>query len=259
MKKESTVFAKERRIKILEFVRENNKSSVSELAEWLNVSPATIRNDLRELDRFNLLIRTHGGAIGKTKMGFELDSHHKEARHLDEKKAIARKAIDLIEDGDRILLDTGTTTLELAKLMHYRNNITVVTNDIEIARLLEDMESAETVLMGGVLRKGHHCTLGEAGRKMLYTLTADKAFLGANSLSLAKGATTPDIHHAETKKAMLASANQVVLLCDSSKLGNVSFAKFASVEDIAILVTDAIGETEKREFESRGLEVLIAG
>lgn len=161
---------------------------------------APIRSYLRDLGLAGLLIRTHGGAIARTKTGFEPDAHQKEVQNLKAKRLIARAALALVEDGDTIVLDTGTTTLELARFLTERKNLTVVTNDLVIAQLLEENASFNIVLMGGVVRKGFHCTVGVHGRALTNGLTADKAFMAANGFTVAKGATTPDINHAETKK-----------------------------------------------------------
>ena len=250
------MFTEERQLKIHALVRRHKKVAVDRLAKKFGVSTATIRTDLRDLERAGHILRTHGGALEKTKTGFELDSTQKQVRQLSEKQRIARAALTMIEDGDTILLDTGTTTLELAKLLRQRKNLTVVTNDLDVARLLEGCESAHVLLMGGIVRRGFHCTVGVQGRALIGGLTVDKAFMAANGFSVTGGATTPDLQHAETKKWMLSIANKVILLCDSSKLGRVAFARFATPDQIDILVTNAIGETERRKLGKFGVEVM---
>ena len=252
------LFAEERKLKIMEEVTEKKKVTVTALSKSLGVSGATVRNYLRDLDSAGRLIRTHGGAIAKTKTGFELASQQKEVHFQNEKRQIARRALSLIEDGDTIILDTGTTTLELARCLHERTNLTVVTNDLMIAQVIEEFETVNVIFMGGVLRKGFHCTLGLQGRELITGLTADKAFMGANGFSLTKGATTPDINQAETKKRMVAIAGKAVLLCDHTKINKVSFARFAMPDQINILVTDRIDEAEKLRLEKVGIDVLVA-
>jgi DeoR family fructose operon transcriptional repressor len=250
------LFAEERKQKILEIVKRNKKVTVPELCNFFNVSGATIRNDLRDLENARLLKRTHGGAMLNTKTGFELDSKHKEVQNLTEKLIIAELAIELIEDGDTIILDTGTTTLELAKKLKDRKNITAVTNDLEIAKSIETFDGVSTVFLGGNIRRNFHCTLGPAGIRMLSELTVDKAFMGVNGISVLKGATTPDVSHAETKKAMVATANKVIILSDSSKIGKNSFAQFATIHQIETIVTENIEDHFKKEFDMVGIEVV---
>lgn len=250
------VFAEERKRKTLELLRDRKKLTVSELTDLFRVSSTTIRTDLRELETAGALTRTHGGAIERYQTGFELIPKRRQVQNLQQKRAIAARALELVNDGDRIILDTGTTALELARLLGARINITVLTNDIDIARTLEDFPSVEVFLFGGLLRKQFHCTIATQGESMLGHLIADKAFMGANSLSLGRGATTPDISHAEMKKAMIASANKLIILCDSSKIGKVSFARFAHIREIDTLVTDQLSDSLRDKFEDHGVEVI---
>ena len=253
-----TMFAEERKLKIIDLLNQNKKVTVTELVRLFNVSSATIRSDLRELNDKGQIIRTHGGAIVETGAGFEPDTEQKRDLNLPAKQQIARLAIGLINDGDTVVFDTGTTTLELARLLGQHRRVTAVTNDFEIARVLEEMNSITVLMLGGEVRKKFHCTVGAAGTNMLAQLTVDKAFMGTNSLSIAKGASTPNIQQAETKKAMIASAKKVILLCSNRKLGKDSFAHFASLDRIDTLIIDQIDDNEKFEFEERGVEVLTA-
>jgi DeoR family fructose operon transcriptional repressor len=253
-----SLFAEERKIRILEEIEQKKKVTVAYLGKLFGVSGATIRTYLRDLERTGALIRTHGGAIGKTKTGFEPDSRHKEVQHLPEKRRIALEALRLVEDGDTIILDTGTTTTELARHLGGCQNLTVVTNDLVIARILEDMPGVNTILMGGLVRKGFHCTVGIQGREMTAGLTADKAFMAANGISATKGVTTPDINQAETKKRMIAIAGKVIVLCDHSKVGKVSFVQFATTNQVDVLVTDRMENAERQAFEKHSVEVVTA-
>ena len=251
-----TMFAEERKRKIIDLLKQNKKVTVAELVHLFNVSSATVRSDLRELNDKGQIIRTHGGAIVETGASFEPDTEQKRDLNLAAKQQIARIAIELVNDGDTVIFDTGTTTLELAKLLNQHRRVTAVTNDFEIARVLEEMNSINVLMLGGEIRKKFHCTVGAAGINMLAQLTVDKVFLGTNSLSISKGASTPNIQQAETKKAMIASAKKVILLCSNNKLGKDSFAHFASLDQIDTLVIDQIDDNEKFEFVERGLEVL---
>ncbi len=251
-----TMFAEERKLKIIDILNQNKKVTVTELVHLFNVSSATIRSDLRELNDKGQIIRTHGGAIIESGAGFEPHTEQKRDLNLAAKQQIARLAIDLINDGDTVIFDTGTTTLEFAKLLNQRRRVQAVTNDFEIARVLEEMNSISVLMLGGEVRKKFHCTVGAAGIDMLAKLSVDKAFMGTNSLSISKGASTPNIQQAETKKAMVAGAKKVILLCSSRKLGRDSFAHFASLDQIDTLVVEKIDDNEKFEFEERGVEIL---
>lgn len=257
---EGALFVEERKMKILEFIEEHRKATVVELCQQFKVSSATIRNDLRDLETAGLLIRTHGGAMVKTKTGLEPDMSLRKVQNLDEKRRIAAAALRLVEDGDTIILDTGTTTCELARLLGEKRNLTVVTNDLPIALLLEEFEEVRVVLVGGMVRKKFHCTVASSfsGMNALSGLAVDKAFMAANGFSLEKGASTPDMNHSETKKLMISIAARVILLFDSSKMGRNSFAIFAPLDRIDVVVTDFLKEDERRQMEESGIEPIIA-
>ncbi len=258
MRSKELLFAEERKQQIVELINNSDKVTVAQLCDYFKVSSATIRNDLRELENSNLLRRTHGGAMAKSKTGFELDTPQKEGYHLAEKNKIAEAAIDLIDDGDTIIIDTGTTTMELAKRLNRKSNITVVVNDINIARLLEDYEGISIILLGGMVRKQFHCTVGFWGLKIISEISVDKAFIGSNAIS-SKGISTPDVNQAEMKKAMIAAANKVIVLSDSSKFGKNSFAKFANLSQVDTIITDSgLSVATRKEFEVGGIEIIVA-
>ncbi len=256
--KRDQIFVEERQREVLAYVTERKRATVAELCARFDVSPATMRGDLRDLEREGLLVRTHGGATVKGKARFELDAREKGGQHAAEKRAVARRALEQSEDGDTIRLDTGSTTYELAALLDARKDITVVTNDLVIAQLLEDHPSATIHLVGGVVRKRFHCTVGPRAERFLDGLTVDKAFMAANSFSVESGATTPDLGHAEIKRQMMSIATRIHLLVDSSKLGRSSFAQFAPADAIDCLIVDAIGAAEARALEELGVEVVLA-
>jgi DeoR family transcriptional regulator, fructose operon transcriptional repressor len=257
MKREQ-IFVEERKRAVLEFVELHSRATVAELCARFEVSPATMRGDLRDLEQEGKLIRTHGGATVKEKARFELEAREKGVQHAAEKRSVAQRALERVEDGDTILLDTGSTTFQLAALLGARNDITVVTNDLTIALLLEEHPTATVHLIGGTVRKRFHCTLGTRAEEFLHGLKVDKAFMAANSFSVESGATTPDLQHAEIKRQMMAIATKTFLLLDSSKLGRSSFAQFAPAEGIDCLVVDRMDPKQARRLEELGVELMLA-
>ncbi|MCL2057733.1 MAG: DeoR/GlpR family DNA-binding transcription regulator [Oscillospiraceae bacterium] len=256
----SQLFAEERRERILLLLKENSKLLVPELCAYFKVSPATIRNDLRDLETAGKLKRTHGGAIPVGKSSFELNSSQKEVSSQNEKRRIASKAATFIEDGDTIALDTGTTTLELAKQITNRQDLSVVTNDLVIASYLENNSNTNVILLGGMLRKGFHCTVGPAVQSQLSEYSVDKVFMAANAISLEKGFTTPGIDMAEVKKSMMSIASQVFFLIDSSKFGRITFIRFAGLGDTDKIITDeGIGKATLAQMyaDYDDLEILV--
>ncbi len=258
---DGTLFVEERKQLIRAFIAEHGKATVAELCARFGVSSATIRNDLRDLETSGAVLRTHGGAMVKTKTGLEADMVHRGGENLEAKHRIAEAALGLIEDGDVIILDAGTTLFELARLLPRRRDITVVTNNLAIALQLEDCDTVRVLVLGGVVRRGYRCTIFHdlASRDMLAGLAVDKAFMGVNSFSLEKGASTPDINHAETKKLMMSIAAQIVLLFEGQKMGRNSFAQFAPLEAIHTIVTDTMPEEDVRALERAGVRVICAG
>ena len=235
---ETPLFAIERREAIIKLIEERSKVLVPELCDHFGVSPATIRTDLRELEAVGRLKRTHGGAVPAGKAGFEPNTVHKQVERVLEKRRIAEQAARYVEDGDTILLDSGTTMMELAARLAGRTNLTVVTNDLRIAGFLEANASATVVLVGGTVRRGFHCALGPMAVAALSGLSVDRAFIASNAVSIDKGFTTPGFDHAELKKKMIEIASETLVLADSAKLGRISFVRFAEFEEVDRFVTD---------------------
>ncbi|EOT7462203.1 TPA: DeoR/GlpR transcriptional regulator [Klebsiella pneumoniae] len=249
------MFAEERQEKLLGILREKRKVAVSEMCDVFNVSGATIRADLRQLEEEGLLTRTHGGAVLRTRASFEQASDTREIVNLSAKERIGQRAAALVEDGDIIVLDTGTTTLHIARNIRDRQNVTVVTNDYQIARELEASPSIQTILLGGIVKKGYHCVVAINGRSILDTLNVDKAFMGTNSLSLKHGACVADIMLAETKRGMVEHASQVIIVCDYSKLNNTSLAQFTAADRIDTVVVDRLPD-DVQAYRNAGIQVI---
>ncbi len=249
------MFAEIRKQMIVDFVNQKSNVTLGELCEKFSVSPATVRNDLRALEKEGLLKRTHGGAISIRKVTYEPNAYQKEIEHVSEKKMIAEVAFSMIEKGDSIALDTGTTTFELAKKLKDSENITVVTYDLQIASYLEEYSGVDVFLAGGYLRRDFHCTTGKTTLDSLEGLNVDKAFLGANGIDLEHGAMTPHLDTADIKEKIKTAANRVILLADSSKIGKSSFVTFCGLDEIDVFITDTnapkafISELEKRDID----------
>lgn len=253
---EDKVFSLERQQAILAFVEENKKATVAELCQIFKVSTSTIRNDLREMEKNMLVTRTHGGVLIRSKTGVEMMSTEKEICNHDAKVMVAQLALEQIEDGDTLLLDTGTTTLELAKILGERQQLTVITNDLKIALTLEDSPGVVNLFfIGGAVRKKLHCVIPFNNDNSLSDLIIDKAIMGTNGFTLKNGATTPDVRQAAFKKKMIACSTSVILLADSTKIGRDAFAKFADTSDIHIFITDSIKDDVRSGLEAQGMLV----
>ena len=254
------MYEAERKRKILEMLHEHQRVDVQSLNQILQVSESTIRRDLRELEESNLLKRTHGGAVPLHTVNFEPTFTEKEISHSDRKQQIAAKAAELIQDNDVILLDSGTTMLYLAKELKRFRKLTVITNAVPVAQELQAAEGIELILLGGSFRKGVLSLVGPFTEQILAQLHADKAFIGTNAIHPKQGLSTPNVDEANIKRKMIASANEAILLADSSKIGEVNLVKFASVADIDRFVTDDQAPQELlAELAAAGLPILKAG
>lgn len=239
-------------------VEQRRAVTVRELSAQLRASDASIRRDLVGLERAGLLRRTHGGAVSNEMAAFEFTLAEKEDQHRSAKSAIAAAAMQLIEENTTILLDAGSTTLQIARQLKTRRNINVVTNAVNIGSELAG-ERIEVVLTGGALRPRTMAMVGPLTENALAELHVDKLFLGANGIDLEKGVTTPNLVEAEAKKAMLRSAKEIVLVADSSKIGRVTFARICRFDRVHRLITD---EGAPRQFldavAKEGVQVTVA-
>ena len=257
---DSKLFAEERHQIILEKLEVESKVLVQELADIFSVSSATIRTDLRELEDEARLIRTHGGAIPMVKVGFEQNTKQKQVSSIKEKQCIGAVALDFIHDGDAIAIDTGTTAYEFAKLLVSKKDLTVVTNDLPIATLLEDLTDFNIILLGGRVRKGFQCTIGSMVLESIRDINVDTVFLCGNAFNLERGFMTTTVEHAEIKKFMKDTASKSIMLMDSQKMGRISLYTFTQLSDIDVLITDrGISKTMEKEIRDaeENLEIIV--
>ena len=230
----------ERRHRILGLLRERPGIRVPELAQRLDVSQGTIRNDLRVLEKAGELTRVRGGAVVRDDRGFISSAFGARAElNATAKKRIARWAAEMVEDGDSVLLDSSSTVFHIAPFLQDRSNLTVITNGIEVAYALAENPTHTIILIGGVLRPDRALTVGYLGEKILETLHIKTAFVSCSGFSVETGLTQVDIQEAQLKSRMIASAGRVVALIDSTKFGKVDLTPFADVEQVSHILTDS--------------------
>ncbi|MFC4619418.1 DeoR/GlpR family DNA-binding transcription regulator [Camelliibacillus cellulosilyticus] len=248
----------ERLEKVLAFIDEKGTVNIPELTETFKVSKPTVLRDLKELEKQNLIIRVHGGAASKRRKGtnFEPKNAQKEIEAVAEKEAIAELAIKHINAGETILLDTGSTTLMLAKKMLAVKNVTVITNDIKIAMTLSEHDHIDLVVIGGQKRKGVYSLIGPFAENLLNQLNVDKVFLGADAIDFSSGLTNSNIDETNIKKTMLAVAKEKILLADSSKFNKAAFTKIADLTVLDRIITDEhISQTDIEKLTECGVAV----
>ncbi len=233
--------------------------SIAELKSRLDVSEVTIRDDLRRLEERGELTRVRGGAVVSQNGVVELSLEQTSTANRAQKLAIAARAASLIEDGQTVIIDVGSTTTELAKaLSPHLGQLMVITNGLNIALTLEPLPGATVIVTGGTLRPLQHSLVAPMGTILLERLRADIAFLGCNGVDSNRGFTNTNIAEAEIKQAMLRSADRTVFLADHSKIGNVASAFVSDIENVDLLITDSGADKGVlRGLRAAGLEVEV--
>ncbi|MFB4163916.1 DeoR/GlpR family DNA-binding transcription regulator [Alteribacillus sp. JSM 102045] len=231
--------ADDRREHITELLKQRQRIEVDQLTQELGVSTMTIRRDLSQLEQEGKLIRTHGGAAAPQTLNGETPYSYKEGYFSLEKKAIASEAAKLVRECATIVLDSGTTTLELARKLKERGDITIITNDIPIAAELMN-SPAQVIVTGGELQRHVGAMFGPHSQQLLENLYVDQFFLGAHAVDPKAGVTAPTLEKARIKQLMMAAAEETWLLTDSSKIPKKAFAKVCRMREIAgVLIDDA--------------------
>lgn len=243
---------------ISRLLSENGSVDAAELSEHFGVTTKTIRKDLEKMEDMGLLDRVHGGAVLKRTDDAVFPIEQRKLHNLSEKKRIGAAALDYVEEGDSLIIDGGTTTLELARLLGDKK-ILAITNDLKIALELMSKPNVDLFVTGGRLRReGAYTLLGRDAEKLLEKYKAKKVFLATSALDLKNGLSVLNSDEAEVKKAMVAVSQQVICLVDYSKFHHVAFAPFCPIEKINTLITDSrIPAQEKASLERRGLRVHI--
>ncbi|MDA3730830.1 DeoR/GlpR family DNA-binding transcription regulator [Niameybacter massiliensis] len=220
----------ERQQLILQILKQKGTVSVAELVELYNASESTIRRDLATLDEKGYLQKIHGGAMLKSGIAthVEYKMSTKQAMHIEDKRQIAKKAASIIQDGDVIYLDAGTTIEALIDYIE-ANDLVVVTNGIgHVQKLLQ--KGIQTIILGGSVKMNTEAVVGAGAVAELEKYQFTKGFFGANGVSAEQGFTTPDIEEAMVKQKALNKCNEAYVLADNSKVDEVSFVRFASLE-----------------------------
>jgi DeoR family transcriptional regulator, aga operon transcriptional repressor len=228
----------ERRDDIIKILYDQGRVRVDELSDQFSVTTVTIRNDLDFLEKKGILHRTHGGALLRKNVYEDPTLEEKQQRHIEEKQRIGQKAIEMIKDGDSILLDSGTTTREIARRLGNLENLTVMTNAINIAYELVSKNNINVMITGGTVRSESYSLVGPDAEAVISNYYFDKLFLGVDGLDLEQGLTTPNPMEAQLNRLMVERAQEVIAVTDSSKLGRHSFSYICGLESISTLITD---------------------
>lgn len=253
------MLASQRRLKILDIIQEDGHASVCFLSNLFKVSEGTIRQDLGQLEGQGFIAREHGGAFLKSipelVRGLELFIQD----NMEQKAAIGKKAAEFIHEGDSIILDSGTTTTEIAKNINKNIKLKVITNAINIALLLGSHYSFEIHLIGGEFKPPTLSVTGQKGAEFFKQIHVDKYFCSVAGISFAAGLTYMSMNDIFVKRAMIKSSEKIYLVADSSKIGKKAFITLDGIEVIDVLITDkGIDKNDIEMFLKKGIEVIIA-
>jgi DeoR/GlpR family transcriptional regulator of sugar metabolism len=248
----------ERRGRIVELLKNEGKIRVEELSDRLEVSQVTIRKDLDALERRGLLERSHGNAVFSQQSRFNIAFLEKLQLQASAKELIAEAAVSHIHEGDSIILDSGTTTLALARaLVGKFRSLFVITNSVPAALELTKA-GYELLLVGGQVRNHSMALIGPMGLKNLESFHVDRAFMGTSGITMSHGYSTPDSLDAQIKQEMIRIADKAYVLTDSSKFGHNCMVSFARCSDIHLTLTDSgISQKILNDFKQHGLDIRV--
>ncbi len=253
------MLAEQRRIQILELLREEGSSTVKRLGDIFGVTAQTIRSDLERLADEGYIVRDHGGAYLKTIPDQVRSLSLQHSEHMQRKRLIAIKAAQFVHDNDSIILDCGSTVTELAKNITDRNGLRIVTNALNIALLLGSVPGNELMMSGGEFKAPTLSLTGEKAAEFFEQLHVDSLFLATGGISNDYTLTYPGLNDLPIKRTMIEAAGTVYLLADSTKIGKPEFASLGSIQIVDVLVTDdGISQDDIHAIEQYGTRVVVA-
>lgn len=254
--------SKERREKILQLLTTNKEIKIFNLAQLFDISEVSIRRDLIKLESEDLLRRTYRGAIPTARVIREQSFKEKINKHLKEKKRIAALAVKMIQEGDKIFLDSGTTTLQIAQMIKNPQDLTVMTTSLPIAEGLGIYSGSRInlILTGGIYNPTYQSLVGSLTVKNLAQFHVNKTFMGIDGLSISNGLTTISTLEAEVGQAVLQITEELIVVADHSKIDKVGFVYIAPITKVHKLITDEHPDTKDfiKCLEDKGIEVLLA-
>ena len=248
-----------RHSRIIELLEREGRLLVSDLAVRLSVSEMTIRRDFEILEQMSLLTRVHGGAVPSDSRSYEPPFAVRVGRNVEAKQRIGRAAAGLLRDGETVVLDAGTTTLEVARALRGRKNLRILALSLHIAEVLVDEPGITTMLSAGVARPGERSLIGTLAEQTFRDLSFDTLFLTVGGIDPRSGLTEYNLDDAGIKRAACASARRRIAVADGSKIGKTAFVKICSISELDTLVTDPTAPADVLDqFREAGVAIIIA-
>ena len=251
------MFQLERQAKMLEYINDKGRVRIRDLSRLYNISTVTARADMNELAQKGLIVKTHGGVMSiKDRLSMEIPFSNKMMQNLDQKREVAKLALDLIKDGDIIILDSGSTTLELAKRIKNRS-LRVITNDIKIGETLASSSGITVNMPGGSIEPGLFTLLGDETAAYFNNIRANKLFLGVDAMDLEWGISNRTMQEVAIKRAMISASMEVIAITDSSKMNHQVFAHVCDLSMIDVLIIDYLSLRNQASLEKAGIKVIL--
>ena len=248
----------ERQEQLLHFVQQRRRATVNELSQRFDVSVATVRRDLESLEGQGVIQRFHGGAKVIKQAPPELPVLQRSEQRADEKERIGRAAAELVENGDTVFLGSGTSVLEVAKHLHTRKSLTVITNSLLVLNELSRVPEITIVGLGGMLRHSEMSMIGHITEQALAEVRAQKIIMGIRAIDVQHGLTNDYLPETKTDRAILAQSGEIIIVADHSKCTRVSTAFLAPINAINTFVTDHQTQPDfLQALEAQGIRVLI--
>ncbi len=251
------MFTEERREKIKQLLSRDKSVYVDDMTEKFKVSAVTVRKDLKALEQMNVLVRTHGGAIMTENSSLDLPLFEKQKIRAREKSDIARQAGKLIEEGDVVILDNGSTSTFIAREIKERKNITIITNAVNIASELASSK-LDVIMTGGNLRQQSFSLIGPGAEASLRNMTANKYFMSVDGIDLKAGFTTPNTMETKISQTMMKVAKEIIVVADTSKFGQRRACIICAINEVAQLITNKdLGREYQRALRKEGLKLFL--
>lgn len=257
--KDISPLSQERQNQIWQLIQRNQRIHIAEICEGFDVSEATARRDLETLAAQGKIQRVHGGAIALAQIPAELPMLQRQQENPQNKLLIGQAAAALVKDGETLFLGSGTTVLEMARALHGRSHLTVITNSLPVVNALAGEEGITIINLGGMLRASELSFIGHITEQALAELRADRVFIGTRSISLEHGLTHEFLPETMTDRAILKIGEEIVVLADHSKFGHAGPVLLAPLERVHTIITD--DETSEEiiaAIRQKGIKVITA-
>lgn len=244
----------------MQYLKEREIASIDELCKEFDISKSTVRRDIDELETQGIIKKVYGGVVlVKTEENNVVPISVREINLIEEKKKIAKVAAEMINDNDVVIIDAGSTTVQMIKFLGAKKNITIITNSISVINDAIPCEELNIILTGGNLLRDTNSLVGIDAINIIKSLNARIAFIGATGISLTRGISNSSMIEAEIKKAMIRSADKIILMVDNTKFDVASLVTFAELDYIDEIITDVTPD-EKYEnyFRKNNIKLIIA-